>query len=369
MPAKIRSTITIVLILALSAAANVPTLAEIGAQDKLGLPAVSQADDAAKSTLGQQLFFDKKLSRDNTISCASCHQPEHAFSDARKLAQGINGQAGTRNTPSLINAVFNQSQFWDGRRSTLESQAADPFLNAREHGLPDAAALLAKLRHDPAYRLPVQKAYGIAPNALQLQHITGALASFERTLVAGNSAFDRYYYKNEKTSLTPAAQRGLQLFTGSAQCATCHKIDKNDALFTDNQFHGLGVGFKKIEARLPQLTQRLVRAQEQNNSLDQAVLSEEDIAELGRFAVTLNPADIGKFRTPSLRNVALTAPYMHDGSVATLAEAVELEIYYRSAESQKPLILTPLEKADLVEFLKALTSPTAQKSPIQNQNQ
>ena len=119
---------------------------------------------------------------------------------------------------------------------------------------------------------------------------------------------------------------------------------------------GLGVGFKKIEARLPELTQRLVRAQEQKISLDQAVLSDEDIAELGRFAVTLKPTDIAKFRTPSLRNVALTAPYMHDGSVATLEAAVEMEIYYRSAESQKPLILTPVEKADLVEFLKSLTS-------------
>ncbi|MBI1771718.1 MAG: hypothetical protein HYR68_05135 [Burkholderiales bacterium] len=343
-------------LLMLSVACRLAVSEDSNQRTLTGLPNMAQATDAAKSKLGHQIFFDKNLSRDGTISCATCHQPQLAFSDGKKLAEGIKGQIGTRNTPSLINAAFNQSQFWDGRRSTLESQAIDPFLNPREHGLQDPQAILANLSKDPAYRVLIQQAYNIKPAAINLEQVASALASFERTLVAGDSPFDRYYFQQDKSSISPAAQRGLQLFMGSALCINCHKIEKTHALFTDNQFHGLGVGFKKIEARLPELTQRLVRAQEQKISLDQAVLSDEDIAELGRFAVTLKPADIAKFRTPSLRNIALTAPYMHDGSVATLEAAVEMEIYYRSAESQKPLILTPLEKADLVEFLKSLTS-------------
>ncbi|MFZ6735052.1 cytochrome-c peroxidase [Undibacterium sp. Ji42W] len=353
MPKKLRA---LLCLLMLSAACRLAVSEDSNQQALTGLPDMPHAANAAKSRLGQQIFFDKNLSRDGTVSCATCHQPQLAFSDGKKLAEGIRGQIGTRNTPSLINAAFNQSQFWDGRRSTLESQAMDPFLNPREHGLQDQQAILAGLNKNPAYRVLIQQAYNIKPASINPEQVASALASFERTLAAGDSPFDRYYFQQDKASISPAAQRGLQLFIGSAQCINCHKIEKTHALFTDNQFHGLGVGFKKIEARLPELTQRLVRAQEQKISLDQAVLSDEDIAELGRFAVTLKPADIAKFRTPSLRNVALTAPYMHDGSVATLEAAVEMEIYYRSAESQKPLILTPLEKADLVQFLKSLTS-------------
>lgn len=266
-------------LLMLSAACRLAVSEDSNQQALTGLPDMAQAADAAKSKLGQQIFFDKNLSRDGTISCATCHQPQLAFSDGKKLAEGIRGQIGTRNTPSLINAAFNQSQFWDGRRSTLESQAIDPFLNPREHGLQDQQAIIAALSKDPAYRALIQQAYNIKPAAINLEQVASALASFERTLVAGDSPFDRYYFQQDKSSISPAAQRGLQLFMDSALCINCHKIEKTHALFTDNQFHGLGVGFKKIEARLPELTQRLVRAQEQKISLDQAVLSDEDIAE------------------------------------------------------------------------------------------
>lgn len=327
----------------------------------LGLPpVVTPAENPttpAKIALGQSLFFDKRLSRDGSTSCASCHQPQHAFSDAQPLAKGIAKRVGTRNTPSIINVAFNTSQFWDGRRITLESQALDPLINPNEHGLQDVTAVLNLLRRDRQYIKAFRTAFDIGPNGIRAEHVGQAMASFERSLIAGNSAFDRFAYKNEKSSLSPSAARGLALFQGSAQCANCHTIGKRDALFADNQFHSLSIGLKRIEHRLPEITMRLVQARQQGANLDQTVLSNEDIAELGRFAVTLAPTDIGKFRTPSLRNVALTAPYMHDGSVATLEEAVEMEIYYRSAEAGRPLILTPIEKTDLVEFLKALTSP------------
>ena len=326
----------------------------------LGLPQlddVTSAPPAALIALGRQLFFDKRLSANGRVSCATCHQPDRAFSDGRALAQGVNNQLGTRNTPSLLNAAFNSSQFWDGRRTTLEAQASDPLLNPREHGIKNEAALLIWLKRDARYPALFNRAFQSQRLHIQLTHVQRAIAAFERTLLAGDSDFDRYAYRNEKTRLSASAERGLVIFKGPAQCVSCHLIGQTSALFTDNQFHSLRVGLQRIEQKLPLLTQRVVQYRGADGVIDSAILSDADIAELGRFAFTLQPADIGKFRTPSLRNVALTAPYMHDGSVATLEEAVELEIYYRSAESGRPLILTPTEKIDLVEFLKALSSP------------
>jgi cytochrome c peroxidase len=327
----------------------------------LGLPPLITSMDnqitPAKAALGKSLFFDKRLSKDGSISCASCHQPSLAFSDGKSLTHGIEHRTGTRNTPSLINAAYNTSQFWDGRRDSLESQALDPLLNAREHGLASKEALLFLITRDANYRRAFQDVFGTKFDAIKAEQVAQALASFERSaLVAGNSAFDRYYYGGEKSALSPSAVRGLVLFQGPAQCATCHSINQTSALFTDNEFHSLSVGLKRIEQRLPEITTRLVKLRSEGSKLDDVILSEEDLAELGRFAVTLKPADIGKFRTPSLRNVALTAPYMHDGSVPDLEDAVELEVYYRGNESGHPLILTPNEKADLAEFLRSLNS-------------
>ena len=312
---------------------------------------------AATVGLGKKLFFDKRLSQDGTMSCASCHQPERSFSDGLVLAKGIGQRLGTRNTPSLLNVAFNQSQFWDGRRPDLESQALDPFVNRREHGLRDETELIEILRGDGEYLVDFHAAFPNSPNAINVINVARALASFERTLLAGNSAFDRYSFKGDKAALSPAAVRGLALFQEGARCSTCHTIERTHALFSDGQFHSLSIGLHRLSPVLAGITTRLVRAKENGASLDQAVLGDEDIAELGRFSVTLNPPDIAKFRTPSLRNVAETAPYMHNGSVATLEEAVELELYYRNTQAGKPLVLTPREKADLVEFLKSLSSP------------
>ncbi|AKU24676.1 hypothetical protein ACZ75_04460 [Massilia sp. NR 4-1] len=330
-----------------------------------GLPPLSAAssDNPARIALGKTLFYDKRLSGNGQISCASCHQPERAFSDGEALAKGIGGRSGTRNAPSILNAAYNASQFWEGRQPTLEAQALDPFTNAREHGLASEDALLAIVRADPAYLKQFRLAFGAGPQSINVSQVAQAIASFERTLIAGNSPFDRYYYRGEQAALTASARRGLALFQGAAKCASCHRIERDSALFSDDDFHSLSVGLQRIAPQLPALTTRLVRLRAQSEKLGDHVLSEEDVAELGRFALTLKPADIGKFRTPSLRNVALTAPYMHDGSVATLEEAVELEIYYRSAEAGYPLILTPAEKQDLVAFLKALNSPEASQPP------
>lgn len=327
----------------------------------LGLPPLQGNRDnglAQRVELGRKLFFDRRLSRDGTISCASCHQPDKALADGLAVAVGVGRQPGTRNTPSLFNVAYNQSQFWEGRRPDLETQALDPFVNGREHGLQDAAALLALIQGDPGYRTAFQSIFPGQPT-ITLDQVGQALASFERTMLAGDSRFDRYHYAGESTALSEGQARGLSLFRGKAMCATCHTIDATFALFTDQKFHSLNVGLPRLAARLPQLTTQLVQSRQDGKTLDQSIVDDEAVAQLGRFAVTLDPADIGRFRTPSLRNVALTAPYMHDGSVATLEDAVDLEVYYRGVESGRPLKLTAGEKADLVAFLKALSSPEA----------
>lgn len=306
--------------------------------------------------LGRQLFFDVRLSGNGEVSCASCHKPEHAFADGRKVAVGIRGQKGTRNTPSLINAVLHETQFWDGRRSSLEEQAADPFINPIEHGLPDHAALLVLIRSDPRYEQAFELAFGVARRSLSMKEVTKALASFVRSLSVGDSAFDRYLYANEHGALSASAERGLALFRGRAQCATCHKIGEQGSTFTDNEFHGIGVGLEDVAPKLAAIASRVARTSKED--IGPLISRDADVAALGRFVVTRDPADIGKFRTPTLRNVALTAPYMHDGSVPTLEEAVDRELYYRGQALGRPLVLTPGERGDLVSFLQSLNSST-----------
>ncbi|HEV8553538.1 MAG TPA: cytochrome c peroxidase [Casimicrobiaceae bacterium] len=320
----------------------------------LSVPRFTSVSNADLVGLGRALFQDKRLSRDGTVSCASCHDPTLAFTDGRVVATGVGGARGTRNAPTLLNVTYQQSLFWDGRRSTLEAQAADPFFNPRELGLADPAELISKLTADAVYREAFQTIFGETSKEPTLAQVTQALAAFERTLLAADSPFDRYYYAHEKRALSESARRGLEVFQSAARCSQCHTIGTADALFTDGHFHG-GVGLKGIATRLAQLTRQA--ASLSATQVSELVTVDLELAALGRFLVTKDPQDIGKYKTPSLRNVALTAPYMHDGSLATLREAVEYEIYYRSIELGRPLVVTPSERDDLVAFLQALTSP------------
>jgi len=333
-------------------------LAAVRAQSTLGLPPVPIPRDnpqtPEKVALGHALFDDKRLSADGKVSCSTCHQPDRGFTDGRSVAQGVQQRAGSRNTPTLINSAYLTSLFWDGRRKSLEEQAADPLVNPVEHALGNHEELLATVRADAAYVAGFRAAFGVSPESISTEHVLKALAAFERTLVAGDSPLDRYRYGGDSSVLSAAQLRGLGLFEGRASCTTCHIIGKEYALLTDYEFHTIGIGQARIQPGLANRAVRLVRLS--RTERDQSIMSDPEVAALGRFVVTLKPGDIGRFRTPSLRNVALTAPYMHDGSVPTLAEAVEREVYYRGLESGRPLVLTPQDKADLVAFLEGLTS-------------
>jgi len=325
----------------------------------LGLPQAGILGEATETDatvrLGKQLFFDSGLSADRTVSCATCHQPEHAFSDARTVSQGIRHQKGARNTPGLLNVVFNAEFTWDGRQPTLEAQALEPILNPREQGLRNEAELVERIRRNPNYVIEFRRAFSLTSASITPADIGRAIAAYERTLISADSPLDRFLYGGDTKALSASAQRGLGLFRGAARCATCHSVGDDYALFTDNSYHTVSVGMRDVGPKLSELTARVVKYHQEGIKIDRMLRSDPSISELGRFVVTLDPKDIGKFRTPSLRNVALTAPYMHNGSVATLSEAVERELYDHAGELPIPLILTPQEKEDLVNFLEALT--------------
>lgn len=335
---------------------------EIVLADKLlGLPPLTiPADNLqtdAKIKLGERLFNDKRLSADGTINCASCHQADKGFSDGLNVAKGIKGQTGTRNAPTVMNAAFYESFFVDGRSKTLETQALAPFLNPIEHGLKDTQALVNKVRSDEGYQQAFKAVFNLSPEEIDSSHIGKAIASFERTLIGGNSAFDRYYFGRDKTQLSDSAARGLRIFRRKGNCANCHEISWNNARFTDNRFYNIGVGSKALETVLD----KILQSQKQGKSIGLLNLTEIQLSELGRFNVTGFSGDIGKFKSPTLRNIALTAPYMHDGSMETLAEVID---YYDTGGHKNPFLdaaifplnFTEQEKQDLEAFLRSLTS-------------
>jgi cytochrome c peroxidase len=336
------------------------------AENPLGLPPVPIPSDnpqtPEKIALGKLLFEDKRFSADGTVSCATCHDPQKVFTDGLPTSEGIKKLKGTRNAPTVVNVAYYDSQFWDGRRSSLEEQSKDPLINPIEHGLPSHGPILETIRKDESYTSQFRNVFGVAPQQITIDHVAKAIASFERTLISGDSPFDRYLYGGDKTALSESAIRGLEIYRTKARCQDCHSIGQTNATFTDNKFHNLGVGFKRLGSRTVQIANTFRKAKQEGKDIDKAVLGDQEISELGRFVVTLRPSDIGAFKTPTLRNIAVTAPYMHDGSIQTLEEMIEL--YNKGGENNpfldsgiRPLNLTDQEKADLLAFIKSLTSP------------
>lgn len=329
----------------------------------LGLPPLKIPADnpqtAEKIALGKRLFNDNHFSADGTISCPSCHQEDKGFTDGLPVAVGINRQTGTRNTPTLINTAFFETLFLDGRANSLEAQVLGPMLNPIEHGLQDQQLIVDLIQQDRSYTEAFGEAFAIKADGINISHVTKAIANYERTLIAGDSAFDRYLFGRDHSVLSDSAERGLGIFKSKGNCVTCHEISWNNALFTDNRFYNVGVNFKQLAPVLDDL----IAYVNQGKNVDEFPLTTIQRSELGRFNVTKNLADMGKFKTPTLRNIALTAPYMHDGSIKTLEEVIEH--YDKGGDKNRsidtkifPLHLTKQEKQDLVAFMKALTSQT-----------
>jgi cytochrome c peroxidase len=304
--------------------------------------------------LGHALFADKNLSLDRSIACASCHLEAHAFADARPVSIGVQDHHGTRNAPTLVGLASYTSYFWDGRTKTLEDQLLFPLASATEMGLTDPNDLLPRIRENADYVRAFKTLDGLEPEAIRVADVARAISAYERSLIATANSIDRFL-GGDVAAVSPEVRDGLELFRGKAACASCHLISTHGAILTDNDYHSTGIGLAKVAPKLAALAQRLTHLPAAARF--QAAQLEPDVAALGRFLVTLDPKDIGKFRTPSLRNVSRTAPYMHDGSVDTLEKAVDIELYYRGLDLGYPIILSPIEKRALLSFLGALSTP------------
>jgi len=312
---------------------------------------------AEKVALGRRLYFDKRLSTDGSVACVTCHDPAHGFADGRaSTSAGVGGARGTKNAPTVLNAAFLATQFWDGRATTLEAQAVLPLINPIEHGFRDHAAVVAHIESLGDYAPGFAAAFGSA--GITIERVGQAIASFERTLLSVNAPIDRFV-GGDKAAISPAAQRGWELYNGKARCSTCHGYVESVPLFTDDDFHNLGVGATRID--FVAASRKAAAAAAAGRSLDDLSLSDTELGELGRFLVTREERHLGAFKTPQLRNVALTAPYMHDGSEPTLASVIEL--YNRGGNANpyldggiRPLGLDEPEKADLVALLETFTS-------------
>jgi cytochrome c peroxidase len=339
----------------------------------LGLPPVPIPADnpqtPEKIQLGDKLFNDKRFSSTGQVSCATCHDPTKGFTDSPLVtSEGINKLTGTRNSPTVINAAYSKLFFWDGRSLDMEDQAQHPMVNPVEMGLQNHDPVLKIVRTDPDYVGRFKKVFNKQGEQVTMKEVQQAIASFERTIIGGDSPFDRWHYAGDEKAISDQAKRGFDVFLTKGRCVSCHAIEQDYALFTDNRFHNIGVGVNRIQNEIPQFAPAFLAAKAAGTDVDKAVLTNPKASELGRFAVTESLDEIGSFKTSTLRNVAVTAPFMHDGSLKTLRDVVE---HYNNggvtnpkepvndflSGGIRPLNLTEDEMSELVAFMETLTSP------------
>lgn len=332
----------------------------------LGLPNLKLPEDnpltEEKINLGRRLFYDRRLSLNDTFSCAICHIPEQGFTNNEiSTAIGVEGRSVKRNSPTMYNVAYYTTLFQDGREDTLEQQVWSPLLARNEMANPSIGAVINKIKAINDYDGLFEQAFnGKGPT---METVGMAFASYQRVLNAANSPFDRWYYGEESDALNADEKSGFELFTGKAQCSACHLIGEDNALFTDNQLHNTGHGFG-VAMGDSSTTTRVQLAPGVFANIDNAIIESvrqtPKASDTGRYAVTQNPFDRWKFRTPILRNVALTAPYMHDGGLGSLREVIEF--YNRGGIPNellspliRPLSLSEEEIDQLLAFLNALT--------------
>lgn len=318
-----------------AAAAAMPIGTTVEIKAPLGLPPVPiPADNPPTSEtieLGRRLYYDPILSSDSSVSCATCHSPDHGFADPKPVSIGVGGKAGARNSPTVLNSAYFKVQFWDGRAPDLEHQAEGPVANPVEMAN-TLASVEQRLNADPTYKEQFEKAWG--PGPITYEKVEKSIASFERTVISANSPFDKWKYGRDEKAMSASAKRGFVVFSSKnkGNCTACHLIGEKDALFTDNKFHDIGVGVDMGK-----------------------------ITDPGLFAVSHQESDRGLFKTPSLRNIAQTAPYMHDGTLPDLKQVMD---FYIGAGNSNPNMdkeihaldfLSGAERADLMAFLNSLT--------------
>lgn len=332
----------------------------------------------ARIALGRKLFFDRRLSLNGTMSCAMCHVPEQAFANNElAVAVGLNGLSARRNAPSLLNVAFYELLFQDGRDPALETQYLSPLTAPNEMANPSVGHVVAKVASLGDYRGLFELAFGelqdgsvatvlpIAGSAVSPDRMGAALAAYQRSLLAGNSRFDQWRYGGRANALTAPEQAGYSLFIGKAGCGSCHLIGQSSALLTDQSFHDTGYGWEQEQERQnPPATIRVQLAPGQFVDISNSVIESVGLPpakDLGRYEVTQNPADLWRYRTPQLRNVALSAPYMHNGGLSSLRDV--LDFYNQGGASHvgqspliKPLGLDERQLSALVSFLSSLTS-------------
>ena len=346
------------------------SLARPKALSQVGVPlaltsAVTPRDNPQtpeKITLGEQLFFDGRLSANGTVACASCHDPRLAFTDGRPVSVGIRNQLGQRNAPTVLNALYNRFQFWDGRAPTLETQAALPIVNPVEMGDANIDSAVAHIAQVPDYRQAFLRIFGRAPNGNDLIR---ALASYERSQISFDAPFDRFM-AGDTNALDLSAKRGWLLFRTKARCNKCHlptDTTSRPARFTDDTFHNIGVGI--LRHRVSPLARQAENsvAKGDTAAIDRAAIL-SPMSALGRYLITRKDSDIASFKSPDLRNVMVTAPYFHDGSAVTLWDV--LDHYNKGAGTEdpwldqdiQPLALHENDIDDLVAFMASLTSPS-----------
>ncbi len=313
-----------------------------------------------KISLGQRLFFERRLSVDGTVSCSTCHDPQLAFTDRKPLSVGIKGRVGQRNAPTILNALYNKTQFWDGRVNTLEEQAANPIVNVFEMGHPNLDAAVAQIATVEEYQQAFQRVFGRAANGPDLLR---AIASYERTQLSFDSPFD-HFMAGDNNAIDASAKRGWELFNTQARCNKCHALtdtQRDVTVLTDNDFHNIGIGIIRHNVvGLARQAEQLIKSGD-TAGIDRAAI-QTDMSALGRFLITKKQKDTASFKTPDIRNVLVTGPYFHDGSQATLWDVIDhynkgdgLQNPYLDEDIQ-PLALTETDIDDLVAFMASLTS-------------
>ena len=342
-------------------------LADPKATNQVGFPATlyswvippDNQQTPAKIALGKALFFDDRLSSEGKISCDHCHGPAKGFTDQLPTSEGIHAQFGQRNAPPVLNALFNVTQFWEGRSPTLEAQIEGPVTNPVEMGMKSTDDAVAAVKSIPEYVKQFQEVFGRDPNFADIER---AIAAYERTQLAFDSPFDKFI-NGDPSAISDSAKRGWSIFNGKGRCMSCHGWNPTQPLFTDQKFHNIGVSAHKADF-VPLARKALVVLGQTGGGSEQIdkLAIGTDMSGLGRFLVTKQPHDIGGFRTMSLRNLLVTEPYFHDGSQATLWDTID---HYNKGGVQNPYLdggITPLglteaEEDDLIAFLATLTSP------------